>query len=314
MKLFERQLVDETTPKVYIGRRIFNNRQGPQPVEAVIENLLARQDLGRLNDAVAYAADLRQCIEPLKCQVKPLKKPVRAETTSDAAFVTLCDLLRTALPPVPVRDALAFAQIGDDYRGETTVTHRKGRASEVRRHFTQSSSSGRKGRLLSAAVRSFQPRLVLELGTAYGISGFFIASALKAINAAEPGRLVTVEGFEPQATLSRNLLQSRFGSAVEFEFGVASHSIPRLAERLSDVDFYFHDAGHTYADYVHDVTTMLPKMASGSVLLLDDIRWDDRRFTDTPSRAYEGWQAIVNHPRTRAAAEIDGELGIVVFD
>ncbi|HEX8324331.1 MAG TPA: class I SAM-dependent methyltransferase [Tepidisphaeraceae bacterium] len=282
------------------------------PTDLVLDHLLASQDMGSLNDAVAYVADLRQCVEPLKCQVNLLKRPKGISNASEAAFVALTDLLKASLPPVPVNLAMQFARIGDDYRGVSQVASRKDRAMDVRRHFTLSSSSGRKGRLLTAAVRAFEPRLVLELGTAYGISGFFIANALKA--GGHPGsRLVTVEAFEPQATLSRTLLQREFGDAVTCEFGLAGESLPRLAATMDHIDFYFHDAGHTYDDYVNDVGVMLPKMSSGSVLFLDDIRWDDRRFIDKPSRAYEGWQAIVANPRTCAAAEIDDELGVAVF-
>lgn len=48
--------------------------------------------------------------------------------------------------------------------------------------------------LLHSLIRAEQPKLVLELGTAYGKSGIYIATALP-----EGGRLHTVEFFDPVA-------------------------------------------------------------------------------------------------------------------
>ena len=307
MKSFVRKIIRS------LSREVQSTLPQPPLVDRVVDHLLGKVDLTQLNDAVAFAGDVRQCLEPLKCKIKILKQPPKLETQSDAGFKAFTDLLRASLPSVPASQALQFASICDKYKGETTVSLSKNHASDVRRHFVVSSSSGRKGRLLSSLVQAFEPHLTLELGTAYGISGFFMASALRRMSDPASRRLVTVEGFEPQATLSRTLLQQEFGDAVTCEFGVSKESLPRLSQTLDKIDLYFHDAGHTYDDYVNDVTIMLPKMNSGSVLFLDDIRWDDRRFISQPSRAYEGWQAIVANPRTRAAAEIDDEIGIAVF-
>jgi predicted O-methyltransferase YrrM len=283
-------------------------------VDLVVAALLARTDLTLLNDAVAYAADLRSCIEPLRMNVTRMKRPAGPPSEADKRFDSYAELLAAKLPPAPMALALTFARVADAYRGSHSVVKSGDWAADVARHFAVSSSSGRKGRLLASAVAHFAPHLILELGTAYGISGLFMTQTFASLQTDRPRKLVTVEGFEPQATLSRTMLSRESPGLAEFEVGLSTAALPRLARTLDGIDFYFHDAGHTYDDYVNDVGIMLPKMASGSILFLDDIRWDDRRYVSQPSRAYEGWQSIVANPRTRAAFEVDGELGVAMFE
>lgn len=306
-----KQLLCKTVRR--ISREVLNTLPPAAPAtDLVVSEILRRQPIESLNDSVTFVRNVLGCIEPLRCNMTVLKKPA-PDAPNAAAFNGFVEVLAAALPPVTVQTALDFARIADRYAGQTETPTGGSHPFHVRRHFAISSSSGRKGRLLAAAVQAFTPRLVLELGSAYGVSGTFILSSLAALDGAETRKLVTVEGSEPQATFSRTLLQERFGDRVQCEFGMSYNAIPRLSQRLKDVDLYFHDAGHTYDDYVNDVNGMLSCMRSGSVLLLDDIRWDDRRYVSKPSRAYEGWQAIVAHPRVAAAAEIDHELGIALF-
>jgi predicted O-methyltransferase YrrM len=281
-------------------------------VDLVLSAVIGPELLKSLNDPVSYVAALRQCLEPLRCEIKSVKQPSKSEPAVHL-YNAFLELLKVSVPSVSTAVATHFASIADGYRGTHQIVQRKDRTSDVSRHFVVSSSSGRKGRLLNAAVTHFAPQLILELGSAYGISSLFMASALKNL-AAETRKLVTIEGFEPQSTLSSTMLRREFGDLIQCEFGLANVALPRMAATLSDIELFFHDAGHTYDDYVNDVGTILPKMASGSILLLDDIYWDDARFTTGPSRAHEGWMAVVNNPRVTAAAEIDHEIGIALIN
>ena len=86
----------------------------------------------------------------------------------------------------------------------------------------------------------------------------------------------TVEAFDPQATLAREMLSAELGGMVNCVFGRVGDAVPEIGRSLGDggrFDFVFHDAGHTYDDYVNDFAAIEPLMAPGSVLLLDDIRW-----------------------------------------
>ena len=283
-------------------------------VELALQTLLSHQPVGELNDLVGYVTLLRQCIEPMKCDCRMVKPPDDGAAAAVGQFEALCASLQEALPPTPVATALRIAKIADEYRGGR---HRKAHGRHrglVSHHFVVSSSDGRKGRLLSAVVQSLQPKRILELGTGYGISGLFMGLALSELGAdGEDFSIQTIESAEPQATLARELLMREIGERVRCSTGRTREALPELARVARAFDFVFHDAGHTYEDYCGDFELMEPHLRSGAVLLLDDIRWDDSRYTSQPARSYEGWQAVMQHPRIACAAEIDGTMGLALM-
>jgi predicted O-methyltransferase YrrM len=206
-----------------------------------------------------------------------------------------------------------LAKIADDYRSPGYMSG-KGRH-VVGHHFGVASSGGRKGRLLAAAVRFFEARRILEVGTAYGISSMFMGIALQETGLEiQLPAIHTLEAYEPQATLSRTLLEQELKGLVHCAKGRANEALASLAQTAAPIELVFHDAGHTYDDYIHDFAAFEPHMGPGSILILDDIRWEDTRSSNSkPSKAYEGWQAVTSHKRVKCAAEIDGSIGIALM-
>ncbi|MCS7032908.1 MAG: class I SAM-dependent methyltransferase [Phycisphaerae bacterium] len=206
--------------------------------------ILKTQRVEEMNDAAGFCASLRQCLEPLKCSVRFVKDAPAPFGDQDKVFRAFASLLGACLPPVPVPLAVRFAQVADSYRGMHQIVQKGCSAADVSRHFVVASSSARKGRLLAAVVTHFKPSNVFELGTAYGVSALFIAASQRTLGMTDR-RLTTVEGFEPQASLSRAFLQAEFGDRVRCEFGLARNAIPQLVSEMKHVQFYFHDGGHT---------------------------------------------------------------------
>jgi len=111
------------------------------------------------------------------------------------------------------------------------------------------------------------------------------------------------------------MLTSRFGDLIDCRLGQSSQCLKDLHADSRKFDFMFHDAAHSYDDYVSDFALAEPMLGPGAVSLIDDIRWDDARFATTSSRhCYDGWRAIVAHDRVRSAAELDGEMGIILLN
>ena len=275
--------------------------------------LLHEGHSGNINDLVSYVGLLRECIEPMKCACTDVKGNDRPQSDAEKQFRSFIASLRERLSPIPPATAMRVAKIADDYRGPRFCVGARGKI-PISHHFAIASSAGRKGRLLSAAVKFFQPHRIVELGTAYGISSLFMGYALEELEVENDAPIIhTLEGFEPQATLSKELLQRELGKLVQCVHGRADQALASLAKSAGEIDFVFHDAGHSYDDYLHDFTALLPHMKSGSILLLDDIRWDDPRYVTRPARTYEGWQAVIAHPRIRCASEIDTALGAALI-
>jgi predicted O-methyltransferase YrrM len=262
---------------------------------------------------LAFVELLEDCLKEIT-----LKKIENIKTEFDPKndvsikrFSSLIDALRH-LPPVEFSSANEIALIADSYRGNLEPIEYDQWACDVRSHFEMSSSFGTKGRILSTVVRFTQARQCLELGTAYGMSALFILEALK--TRGKDTHLTTLEAFEPQFSISSKTLKSRYGNQVSCEFGLSQEALPMIVKSLERVDFLFHDAGHSREDYVRDFHTVLPILAPGAVVLIDDIRWDDPRFSGENPCCYEGWVEILNHPRVRRAVEItdsNGSMGLL---
>jgi predicted O-methyltransferase YrrM len=131
--------------------------------------------------------------------------------------------------------------------------------------------------------------------------------------AGEVSAIHTLEAYEPQATLSKDLLTKELADMIHCTHGTVARSLATMLQDAPRIDFVFHDAGHTYEDYTHDFQILEPHLATGSILMLDDIRWEDSRRPTKPARTYEGWQAIVAHPRVKRAAEIDEQIGLALI-
>jgi predicted O-methyltransferase YrrM len=160
-------------------------------------------------------------------------------------------------------------------------------------------------------VRFCRPNICLELGTAYGISARFI------LGMQTQGRtlhLTTIEGYQPTYALISPQLSEKYGPAVDCRLGWTKDVLPELARSSSPIHFLFHDAAHSMDDYVRDFSLIVDSLATGAVLLLDDIRWEDPRYPESSADTYRGWQAIAQHKRIRHAVEVNGSMGMALLN
>lgn len=296
-------------------RKIANIAEGARrdhlDVDLVLSAALSDPDLPEIHYPVPYVEFLRNCIEPVAHDVAIVKSEPNSPETATERFKILVDQLRTGLPAVEYSVARQIALISDNNRNLSVSFEIKQWGGDAGLHFSISSSLGAKGRILFNVVRFMRSKRCLELGTAYGMSALFILAALKAY--AQSGFLTTVEGWEILFQLTSPMLKQQYGEMVSCQLGKTNNVLPQLVTSLGEVDFMFHDAGHSREDYVNDFAAVVDVLAPGSVVLFDDIRWDNARFGGSKTDTYEGWKAVVSHNRVRRAVEIDGMLGLLLM-
>jgi predicted O-methyltransferase YrrM len=272
--------------------------------------------LSEVREPVAYVEFLRGCIEHTAFSITPVKETDSSRCPAAIRFRTLLDILKSGVPPLEFSRAREIGLLADRLSNSLDPFQRNEKGWEwigdVGLAFRIASSFARKGRLLSAIIRVCQTDRCLELGTAFGMSALFILHALRA-NRGE-GHLTTVEGWEPQFSISLGILKERFGNMVCCRFGLIDEILPSVVESTGALDFLFHDAGHSCEDYIRDFGLVIQALAPGAVVLFDDIRWDDPRFRASPPQTYRGWREVVKHPRVRQAVEIDGALGLILME
>jgi predicted O-methyltransferase YrrM len=274
-----------------------------------LQQASARQDI---LFPVAYLDLLRGCLEKKTLDIREIKKsPVKSGDTALKQFASLVDALKN-LPPIEFAIADDIARAADSLRGNQSPMETDHWAGDIRSHFEMSSSFGGKGRILTAVIRYTRSNHCLELGTAYGMSALFILEALKAQG--ENTHLTTVEGSQLQHLTASQILKTRYGDRVSCEYGWTGQVLPQIIKSIPPVNFLFHDAGHSRKDYVSDFHTLLPVLAPGAVVLIDDINWNDPRFYSGNPQCYKGWREVVSHPRVRWAVEIDNDIGLLLVD
>ncbi len=260
---------------------------------------------------VEFVELLRSCLERVRLSVVEVKRDAGApDDLATRRFTSMLEALRE-VPPVEFATAEAIALVADSYRGNHEPIELRDWTGDVRSHFEISSSEGIKGRILTTVVRFTRSSNCLELGTAYGMSAIFILEALRAHGA--DTRLTTLEGYRPLFALSSRLLTDRYGSQIACRLGSTQDTLPALVHALGPLDLVFHDAGHSRDDYVRDFQAVLPNLADGALVLIDDIRWESGRFVRGDPKCYEGWLELVRHPRVRRAAEINETMGALLI-
>ncbi|MGB8404342.1 MAG: O-methyltransferase [Mycobacterium sp.] len=161
--------------------------------------------------------------------------------------------------------------------------------------------SAQHGKLLSLLAMASGARRVLEIGTLAGYSTINLARGV-----GEAGRVITLE-YEPRhAEVARaNFAAAGVADRVEVLVGAALESLPQLAERGEQFDFFFIDAdkenNRAYVEWA--VRLAVP----GALIVIDNItrmgRVLDPAADDLQARGVRDMlEMIGNHQRLQAAA------------
>jgi predicted O-methyltransferase YrrM len=137
------------------------------------------------------------------------------------------------------------------------------------------------GRFLEFLVYALKARRVLELGTYSGYSSLSMAAGLP-----EGGHIDTCEYEEKHAEVARRYIsQSPYADRITIHLGPALETIERLE---GEFDFVFIDADKE--NYVNYYEALLPRLADGGLMALDNTLWSGRVLDDSDDS--EGTRAI----------------------
>ena len=137
------------------------------------------------------------------------------------------------------------------------------------------------GRFLELLVYALGAKRVLELGTYSGYSSLSMAGGLP-----EGGHIDTCEFDETHAEVARrHIAQSPYADRITVHLGPALETIEKLE---GDFDFVFIDADKE--NYVNYYEALLPRLAGGGLMALDNTLWSGRVLDDSDDS--ESTQAI----------------------
>lgn len=151
------------------------------------------------------------------------------------------------------------------------------------------------GRFLHIAASSIDARRILEVGTATGYSGLWLARALP-----PEGRLITIDVDPERQRLARQRwTEAGVAGRIETIQGAALDVLPTLA---GPFDLLFVDAVKT--EYRAYLDLALPLLRPGALVIADNVLWGGRvarGVADAETRALREFNRYaMDHPRLTA--------------
>ncbi|HSV88717.1 MAG TPA: class I SAM-dependent methyltransferase [Bacteroidales bacterium] len=154
-------------------------------------------------------------------------------------------------------------------------------------------------RLMWRLAKHFSPKNIIEIGTSLGITTTYLS------NAAPESRIITLEGC-PQTAARAEILFGECGATnVELSLGLFENTLPKALEQLEKLDMVYLDGDHSFKPVIQNFNTLLSYLHSGSVLVVDDIRWS--------KSMKEAWIEMASHPMVTLAVDLY-KAGIIFFN
>lgn len=148
-------------------------------------------------------------------------------------------------------------------------------------------------------VRDLLPTTIVEIGTAFGVSGMYWLAALEDN---DKGRLLT---FDPNDTWRAIAISNLAAIGTRFTsfLGTFEEHFHEALTPNTTVDLAFVDGIHTSAFVLPQVRMLREKMGAGAILILDDIRFS--------KDMYRCWSDLATAESARASIEVGGRVGII---
>ena len=156
------------------------------------------------------------------------------------------------------------------------------------------------GTFLLRLVREIAPKSCLELGTGLGISTAYQAAALE-LN--QSGTMTTLEGAKAWASIAEEGLAALgLSERARVEPGPIDATLTDVVARIAPIDYAYLDADHTEKTTTAHFDVILPHVAEGGIVVLDDISYS--------GEMWRAWRAVTHRDRVSTALAL-GRMGLV---
>jgi predicted O-methyltransferase YrrM len=144
-----------------------------------------------------------------------------------------------------------------------------------------------------------KPSIIVEFGTAFGISGMYFLSGLEKNGS---GHMFTYEPNEIWAGFARHNL-NEIGSRFKSTIGTFEENIDKDLVDNKKIDLAFIDAIHTSKFVFSQLDIIIQHSRSGTIIILDDINFS--------SDMQSCWETLSKDDRFIASAYVGNRVGIV---
>jgi predicted O-methyltransferase YrrM len=153
-------------------------------------------------------------------------------------------------------------------------------------------------KLLYKLSKFLKPDVILEFGTAAGISAAYMSKGYPAV------KLTTLEGCASMADFAESTFQKLHIQHIEVISGNFDITINDTLNRIGKIDLVFFDGNHRKEPTLRYFDACLKNSDENSVFVFDDIHWS--------SEMEVAWEAIKAHPDVSITIDLFW-LGLVFF-
>lgn len=155
------------------------------------------------------------------------------------------------------------------------------------------------GNLYTYLVQQLHPNIVVEFGTAFGVSGMYF---LAGIESNQKGRLLTFEPNDVWRELAIHNL-SQISDKFESIAGTFEENIEVALPQGQGIDLAFIDAIHTKEFVIPQLEIVITKSSDHAIIILDDINFSDSMK--------ECWEEVSVDNRFSCSVALGSRVGIL---
>jgi predicted O-methyltransferase YrrM len=155
------------------------------------------------------------------------------------------------------------------------------------------------GQLLFRIAKYYRCKNIVELGTSFGISSCYLASANYA------SKVWTFEGSHNIAAIAINNFKNIGLKNIELIEGNFQKTIPASIDNIKNIDLLFVDGNHRKKATLEYFDIFLEKSTNQSIFIFDDIHWS--------KEMEEAWKLIQQHPSVTLTIDLFF-IGLVLFN
>jgi predicted O-methyltransferase YrrM len=170
-----------------------------------------------------------------------------------------------------------------------------GRSASNDRIPSQVRCDSRAGRSFTHLAAALMPRLVVEVGTAFGVSGMYWLLGVRG-----SGRLLTFDPNEAWVQVARRNLDA-IGGSYQSVCGTFEGNLAMIAE---PIDMAFLDAIHTDEHVSHQFDLVAGRASPNAVILIDDVNF----FGGDMAKC---WKRLSVDDRVVGSVLLSGRIGIL---
>lgn len=152
--------------------------------------------------------------------------------------------------------------------------------------------------LLFRIARYYHAKNIVELGTSFGISTCYLASAHS------DSKVFTFEGAKNIAKIARQNFEILQLKNIELIEGNFEKTLPAIKERIKKIDLLFIDGNHRKKATLDYFEFFLKKSTTDSIFIFDDIHWS--------KEMEEAWKIIQQHESVTLTIDLFF-IGLVFF-